>query len=97
MISVNSEIGRKYFDAISSDCVVYEYPIEYASDNNQAFKENVSEECRKSKHKLEEILYTDGKRALMKKLCCPNLLKRKVYTHMPVFMKKLWSKVRAGK
>ncbi len=97
MISVNSEKGKTYFDKVRSDCLVYEYPLKYASDNNQAFNENDDAKCRASKHVLEKILLNDGAGALMARLSCPDLFKRRLYAKTPRFVKKIRSRMRGIK
>lgn len=94
MISVNTEIGRKYFDGVKSDCKVYEYPIESATQKNQAFKENVSESCHSAKQGLMAILQNDGDKALVNELRCKDVRKRLIYVKIPKIIKKLLVLVR---
>ena len=94
MISVNTEVGRKHFEEIRGECIVYDYPIEYATAGNQAFRENLSEAYRNAKHALEKTLLENGEQALVKKLCCPNVKKEIIYAKTPDFIKKVWNRVR---
>jgi len=97
MISINTEIGKSHFDQIRSECIIYEYPIKFASDNNQAFHENVSDCCRNSKHDLETLLNTNGEAALLQKMSCTNLRKQLIYAKTPRIIKKVWNYVRGRK
>ena len=97
MLSINTQVGKDCFDQISPNCVVYEYPLKLASDSNQAFRERVCVCSRDSKHKLEEVLYNHGERALVENLSCGNLRKQIIYAKTPNFVKTIWSRVRGRK
>ena len=97
MICVNTPVGKEHFDQIRSGCVVYEYPIELASNSNQAFRENVSACCRDAKHSLEDILHNEGEAAFVAMLRCPNVRKRIIYAKTPRFVKTIWDRVRGRK
>ena len=97
MISVNTDIGERYFEEIRSACVVYEYPIQYASDNNQAFNESVGKNRQNEKHALAELLRREGEAALVKKLSCANIKKKLIYAKIPNGVIKLWNCVRGRK
>ncbi len=94
MISVNTPNGKELFDKIKSCCRVYEYQIEKASANNQAFKENVTSTCYNSKLELENILKTKGEEALLEKMRCKNVRKMILHSCIPMFIKEIWHKVR---
>lgn len=97
MISVNTQIGKDYFDQVRANCTVYEYPIKLASDNNQSFRERVSAISRESKHKLEEVLSSKGEAALVEKMRCGNVKKQIIYAKTPKVVKIMWSRVRGRK
>ena len=97
MLSINTQVGKDYFDQISPDCVVYEYPLKLASDSNQAFRESVCVCSRDSKHKLEEVLCNSGEDALVEMLSCRNIGKKIIYAKIPNFVKTIWNRVRGRK
>lgn len=94
MISVNTDIGRKYFEEICHECVVYNYPIDYAMRVNQAFRENVSNACRTAKHTFEKNLCEEGEQALVEKMSCPNVKKEIIYAKTPRIIKQTWNLIR---
>lgn len=96
-ICVNTDIGKFYFDKIKSDCVVYQYPTEFAADNNQSFRESVGVEAHQSKQNLFKILREDGETALYEKLRCDNVNKEILYAKTPNIVKKVWNYVRGIK
>ncbi len=97
MISLNTQVGKKYFDQIRSECVVYEYPIKSASDNNQAFRERECMCSRNSKHNLEKVLCNDGETALVERLSSTNIRKQIIYAKTPNFVKTIWNRARGRK
>lgn len=94
MIAVNTETGKYYFDSIRSKCVIYQYPIRLASDNNQAFRENEGTRSRDAKHIMQDVLLNKGEPALLECMRCKNISKQIVYAKTPDFVKKLWNRVK---
>ncbi len=97
MLSINTQMGKDYFNKIRSNCNVYEYPIKLASDNNQAFRERECVCSLDKKHTLEEVLCNNGETALVKMLSCRNVRKQIIYARTPNFIKKIWNRVRGRK
>ncbi len=94
MLSVNTELGKHYFEKIRANCEVYEYPIENAAAKNQAFRERECVCSRIGKNELVSILNQHGDAALLERLSCPNIKKQIVYAKTPMFIKKVWNRVR---
>ena len=97
MLSINTKVGRGYFEKISSKCVIHEYPIENASTKNQAFRERVSVCNYNSKQELTTILKEQGESALIERLSCPNIKRQIAYAKTPMFIKKAWNHMRGIK
>ena len=94
MLSVNTEKGHAAVEEIREGCRFFEYPIEYASVNNEAFRTCVSVHCREKKRELAEILDKYGESALVKELTCAKIKKELLYAATPAFVKKLWNRIR---
>ena len=94
MLSVNTKLGKQYFEKVRVKCVAYEYPIENALEKNQAFRERVCVCSYNKKKELASILNHQGEAALVERLSCPNIKKQIVYAKTPMFIKKVWNRVR---
>lgn len=94
MLSLNTQKGKELFEQIRFTCDVYEYPIENAANNNQAFRESVGEHIHNSKRELLKVLESNGETALMEKMSCPNIRKNRIYAKTPMFVKKAWDYIR---
>ena len=97
MISINTEIGEKYFRQILPKCVAHKYPIEFASNNNQSFRECEGVNCKILKHKLEDVLRIYGTNALIESLRSDILIKQLIYVNTPNFIIKIWHLIRGRK
>jgi len=97
MLSVNTQKGFGAIEAIKDTCEFYEYPIENASEKNEAFRSCVSEKCHKSKQELEDVLLNKGDEALIERLRCPNIKKELIYAKTPLFIKRIWNRIRGRK
>lgn len=96
-ICVNTAVGQSHFDKIKSNCIVYEYPIEVATDNNPSLKKCVGEAAHQSKHRLLNVLHENGESVLYKELRCDNVNKELLYAKTPDIVKKIWNHIRGIK
>lgn len=92
MVSVNSENGKRSFDELRECCRVMEYPIEYASSNNQSF--NMAEPFPARKAELYATLIERGESALVREMSCKSIRKTIIYSKMPKWAIKLYNKIR---
>ncbi len=97
MLSINTNKGRKLFEQITPYVLAFEYPIEMAVVNNQAFRERECVCSQNAKHELVSVLQKQGESALIAYLTCPNITKEIIYAKTPTFVKKCWNRIRGRK
>ncbi len=94
MLSLNTDKGRHAVSMIRDKCVFYEYPIENASSNNEAFHSCVSEKHHASKRELAALLEADGEDALVEKIKSKQIKKQLIYVNTPLWVRKFWNRVK---
>ena len=92
MISLNTSRGKEMFDMIKDNCEIYAYPLEYASDHNEAFKKPTARP--KSRDTLERVLHEQGEAALVSAMSCSKVKKELIYAKIPKLVKKIYSFLR---
>lgn len=94
MLSVNSEKGKRLLALLGDSCTMYEYPLVYATQHNQAY--NIPEPYPDEKLRLVAILSEKGETALAEALSCPNVRKNLLWARMPPFLRKIYKKLRGS-
>jgi len=95
MICINSQKGREFFEQIEKKCSIYEYPLEYCSENNEAFNKPV--DFPKRKKELINILSLKGEEELVKEMSCKKIRKQIIYANTPKFVKNFYDRLRGRK
>ena len=94
LLSVNTQKGMEAIETTRDACMLYEYPIENASSNNESFHKCGSVQFRNSKNELAGILETEGEKALVERLRCPKIKKELIYAKTPAFIKIFLNRIR---
>lgn len=90
MISVNTELGKNWFERVSKNCELKQFPIECATSKNQSFTCCVPA----PKKKLAAILSENGPGALVNEIKCHNIPKSIIYAKTPQWVLKAYNRVR---
>lgn len=96
MISVNTELGDKWFARVINNCEQKSFPIECATSKNQSFTCCVPAP-KKKKKQLVKLLIENGSDALVEELKCHNIPKSIIYAMTPQWVIRVYDRVRGRK